>query len=99
MKEIRLWKIFLIIALLLIGMGSTLVMDTWTVPAQNNVAISQLNGGGNEFIMMQTTNSFLTLVRSWIMPVFFIIIILIAVHEGFRVNRVIKTKQEKEEKK
>jgi len=88
--KFKLYKIIVAVLLLAVGSALTFISDIWTIPAQNDVAISQLNGNGTDMAIMHTTNSTLRVVRCGIMPLVILIVVAMGVIE---VKRVVKEKE------
>lgn len=91
-SKFKLYKIVIAVLLLAVGSALTFIGDIWTIPAQNEVAISQLNGNGTDMAIMHTTNSTLRVVRCGIMPLVILIIVVMGVIEVKRVAK--ETKKE-----
>jgi hypothetical protein len=89
----KMYKIVIAVLLLAAGSALTFISDIWTVPAQNEVAISQLNGNGTDMAIMHTTNSTLRVVRCGIMPIVIMIVIVMGVVEAKRVVNEIEEEE------
>lgn len=66
-------RILVVLVLLIltgIASGLTHVLDYWTVPVQNEVAMAQLNGGDAEWVTTRSMNEFLGHIQSWTWPSF-----------------------------
>jgi len=94
--KFKLYKIVIAVLLLAVASALTFMSDIWTIPTQNEVAISQLNGNGTDMVIMHTTNSTLRVVRRGIMPLVILIIMVMGVIE---VKRVVKEKNKVKKEK
>ena len=89
----RMYKVVVAVLLLAVGSVLTFVSDIWTIPAQNEAAISQLNGGAADMAIMHTTNSVLRVVRCGIMP---LAVLIVAVMMFYEAKRVVKETEREE---
>jgi len=90
--KVRMYKVVVAALLLVVGLALTFVGDIWTIPAQNEVAMSQLNGNGTDMVVMHTTNSALRVVRCGIMPLMLLIVLAMGIVEGKRIMKEMEKK-------
>ena len=88
-KAFKIWKLVVIIVIAITASILTHVFDKWTIPAQNEATMAQVNGGNAEMMVMHSTNSFLTTVRTVTWPIAAIIILCIIMTEVVRVIKII----------
>ena len=76
----------------------THLADKWTIPAQNETTISQVNGGDEELIAMHSTNSILVNTRLYIWPIVGTLVFFIIMIEMTRLIDLHFNKKEEKEK-
>ena len=82
-KKIKKWKIFVAICLLVLGV----ISNPWTM-----VHSSPMTSLSSEVSGVSVSNSSQG-IRDWIMPIFFLAIIFMALQEGIRIRREERSNQ------